>query len=156
MKIKVRTEASTYHIYLVYFQSVASVRYIANPPDLFYSKWNARFCLFIPFHLRSIPLICSSSYVCRFGMDDLGLPYRLFETGYEPTRKKWVNNYFKLHWIKVLNSSLEDEDLAMLDASQFGEVLQMGNHTFSTTHIFIILSTFLNVYSICLRMNVIT
>ncbi|KAL0729676.1 hypothetical protein Bca4012_025769 [Brassica carinata] len=87
-----------------------------NPPDLFYSKWNARFRLFIPFYLRSIPLICSSSYVCRFGMDNLGLPYRLFETGYESTRKKWVNNYFNLRWIQLLNSALEDEDLAMLDA----------------------------------------
>lgn len=124
-------------------------------PDLFYSKWNVWFRLFIPFHLRSNPLIFSSSYECKFSMDDLGLLYRLFETWYEPTGKM-VNTYFNLCWIEMLKSALEDEDLAMLVASQFGQILQMGDHTFSTTRIFIILSTFPNVYSICVRMNVIT
>ncbi|CAN6990615.1 unnamed protein product, partial [Brassica rapa subsp. trilocularis] len=64
-------------------------------------------------------------------MDELDLPSRLFETGFEPTGKKMFNNYFNLCWIEVIKSALEDEDLAMLNASQFGQVLKMGFHTFS-------------------------
>ncbi|KAL0814356.1 hypothetical protein Bca101_070799 [Brassica carinata] len=52
----------------------------------------------------------------EFGMDELELPSRLFETGCEPTGKKRVNNYFNLRWIEVIKSALEDEDLAMLIA----------------------------------------
>ncbi|WZZ74070.1 hypothetical protein YC2023_085440 [Brassica napus] len=56
-------------------------------------------------------------------MEELELPSRLFETGYEPTGKKSVNNYFNLRWIEVIKSALEDEDLTMLSASQFGQLI---------------------------------
>ncbi|WZZ00630.1 hypothetical protein YC2023_072958 [Brassica napus] len=75
-----------------------------------------------------------------FAMDELELPSRLFETGYEPTGKKRVNNYFNLRWIEVINSALEDEDLTMLNASQFGQVLKMGSHTFSVMFLHYLLS----------------
>uniref|UniRef100_A0A0D3ECU7 DUF1985 domain-containing protein n=2 Tax=Brassica oleracea TaxID=3712 RepID=A0A0D3ECU7_BRAOL len=75
-----------------------------------------------------------------FGMDDLGLPSRLFETCCEPIGKKRVNNFFNLRWIEVIKSALEDEDLAMLNASQFGRVLQMGTHTFTVMFLHFILS----------------
>ncbi|CAN6825808.1 unnamed protein product [Brassica oleracea] len=64
-------------------------------------------------------------------MNELDLPSRLFETCFEPAGKKMVNNYFNLSWIEVIKSALENEDLAILNASQFGQVLQMGSHTFS-------------------------
>ncbi|CAF2205689.1 unnamed protein product [Brassica napus] len=70
----------------------------------------------------------------------LELPSRLFETGYEPTGKKRVNNYFNLRWIEVIKSALEDEDLTMLNASQFGQVLKMGSHTFSVMFLHYLLS----------------
>ncbi|KAF8100501.1 hypothetical protein N665_0223s0027 [Sinapis alba] len=73
-------------------------------------------------------------------MDDTGLPCRLFETGFEPTGKKRVNNYFNLRWIEVLKTALEDDDLAMLHASQFGKILQMGDHTFSVMFLHYLLS----------------
>ncbi|KAF8084767.1 hypothetical protein N665_0702s0005 [Sinapis alba] len=60
--------------------------------------------------------------------------------GFEPTGKKKVNNYFNLHWIEVFKSALEDDDLAMLNASQFGKVLQMGDHTFSVMFLHYLLS----------------
>ncbi|CAN7060174.1 unnamed protein product, partial [Brassica rapa subsp. trilocularis] len=64
-------------------------------------------------------------------MDELKLPSRLFETECEPSGKKRVNNYFNLRWIEVIKSALEDKDLTILCASQFGQVLKMGSHTFS-------------------------
>ena len=67
----------------------------------------------------------------RFVMDELELPSRLFETGCKPSGKKRVNNYFNLRWIEVIKSALDDEDLTMLSASQFGQVLKMESHTFS-------------------------
>ena len=73
-------------------------------------------------------------------MEELELPSRLFETGYELTGKKRVNNYFNLRWIEVIKSALEDEDLTMLSASQFGKVLKMGSHTFSVMFIHYLLS----------------
>ncbi|KAF8089251.1 hypothetical protein N665_0512s0017 [Sinapis alba] len=73
-------------------------------------------------------------------MDDTDLPCRLFETGFEPTGKKRVNNYFNLRWIEVLKTALEDDDLAMLHASQFGKILQMGDHTFSVMFLHYLLS----------------
>ncbi|CAG7871540.1 unnamed protein product [Brassica rapa] len=73
-------------------------------------------------------------------MDELELPSRLFETGYEPTGKKRVNNYFNLRWIEVINSALEDEDLTMLNASRFGQVLKMRSHTFFVMFLHYLLS----------------
>ncbi|KAF2534084.1 hypothetical protein F2Q70_00031364 [Brassica cretica] len=67
----------------------------------------------------------------EFGMEELELPSGLFKTDCEPTGKKKVNNYFNLRWIEVIKSALEDEDLTMLSASQFCQVLKMGTHTFS-------------------------
>ncbi|KAG5400552.1 hypothetical protein IGI04_015159 [Brassica rapa subsp. trilocularis] len=51
-----------------------------------------------------------------------------------------VNNYFNLRWIKVIKSALEDENLAMLNASQFGRVLKMGSHTFFVMFVHYLLS----------------
>ena len=64
-------------------------------------------------------------------MDELGLPLRMFEAGSEPSGRKRVNNYFNLRWIDIIKSALEEEDLEMLNESQFRRVLQMGSHTFS-------------------------
>ncbi|CAN7070928.1 unnamed protein product [Brassica oleracea var. botrytis] len=64
-------------------------------------------------------------------MDELGLPLRMFEAGSEPSGRKRVNNYFNLRWIDIIKSALEEEDLEMLNESQFRRVLQMGLHTFS-------------------------
>ncbi|CAN6923098.1 unnamed protein product [Brassica oleracea] len=55
----------------------------------------------------------------------------MFEAGSEPSGRKWVNNYFSLRWIDIIKSALEEEDLEMLNESQFRRVLQMGSHTFS-------------------------
>ena len=63
-------------------------------------------------------------------MDELGLPLRMFEAGSEPSGRKRVNNYFNLRWIDIIKSALEEEDLEMLNQSQFWRVLQMGSHTF--------------------------
>ncbi|KAF3588469.1 hypothetical protein F2Q69_00026957 [Brassica cretica] len=52
-------------------------------------------------------------------MDELGLPSRMFETGFEPIGKKRVNNYFNLRWIELIKSALDDDQLAQLNASQF-------------------------------------
>ncbi|CAN7133042.1 unnamed protein product [Brassica rapa subsp. narinosa] len=73
-------------------------------------------------------------------MDELELPSRLFETGCEPSGKIRVNNYFNLRWIEVIKSALDDEDLTMLSASQFGQVLKMGSHTFSVMFLHYLLS----------------
>ncbi|CAN7093758.1 unnamed protein product [Brassica rapa subsp. narinosa] len=64
-------------------------------------------------------------------MDELGLPLRMFEAGSEPSGRKRVNNYFNLRWIDLIKNALEEEDLEMLNQSQFRRVLQMGSHTFS-------------------------
>lgn len=53
-------------------------------------------------------------------MDDLGFLNRLFETDVESTGKKRINNYSNPRWIGVIKGALEDEDLAMLNSSQFG------------------------------------
>nr|VDC71088.1 unnamed protein product [Brassica rapa] len=55
----------------------------------------------------------------------------MFEAGSEPSGRKRVNNYFNLRWIDIIKSALEEEDLEMLNQSQFRRVLQMGSHTFS-------------------------
>ncbi|CAF2058024.1 BnaC06g13360D [Brassica napus] len=52
-------------------------------------------------------------------MDELGLPSRMFETGFKPMEKKRVNNYFNLRWIELIKSALDDDQLAQLNASQF-------------------------------------
>ncbi|KAF8075384.1 hypothetical protein N665_1098s0001 [Sinapis alba] len=64
-------------------------------------------------------------------MDELGLPSRLFKSGFEPYGRKCVNSYFKLRWLDLIKNALENDHLEMLNASQFGRVLQMGGHTFS-------------------------
>lgn len=64
-------------------------------------------------------------------MDELGLPSRLFETGFEPSGRKCVNNYFNLRWIDIIKQALEDEHLELLNGLQFQRILQMGTHTFS-------------------------
>ncbi|CAF1916996.1 unnamed protein product [Brassica oleracea] len=52
-------------------------------------------------------------------MDELGMPSRMFETGFEPMGKKRVNNYFNLRWIELIKSALDDDQLAQLNASHF-------------------------------------
>ncbi|KAF8102851.1 hypothetical protein N665_0191s0002, partial [Sinapis alba] len=73
-------------------------------------------------------------------MDELGLPPRLFETGFEPFGRKRVNSYFNLRWLDLIKQALEDEHLEMLTTSQFGRVLQMGGHTFSVMFMHYLLS----------------
>ncbi|KAF8088051.1 hypothetical protein N665_0556s0005 [Sinapis alba] len=73
-------------------------------------------------------------------MDELGLPSRLFESGFEPYGRKCVNSYFKLRWLDLIKKALENDHLEMLNASQFGRVLQMGGHTFSVMFLHYILS----------------
>ncbi|CAH8364317.1 unnamed protein product [Eruca vesicaria subsp. sativa] len=73
----------------------------------------------------------NSTWICLSDMDDLGIPSRLFATGFEPRGKRRVNNYFNLRWIEVIKGALEEEDLALLNASQFGQVMRMGSHMFS-------------------------
>ncbi|CAN7056788.1 unnamed protein product [Brassica rapa subsp. trilocularis] len=55
----------------------------------------------------------------------------MFEAGSEPSGRKRVNNYFNLRWIDLIKNALEEDDLEMLNQSQFRRVLQMGSHTFS-------------------------
>ncbi|KAF8103811.1 hypothetical protein N665_0184s0006 [Sinapis alba] len=64
-------------------------------------------------------------------MEELGLPNRLFETGFEPTGWKRVNIYFNLRWIELIKNVLDDDQLELLNESQFGKLLKMGSHTFS-------------------------
>ncbi|KAL0728747.1 hypothetical protein Bca4012_024840 [Brassica carinata] len=73
-------------------------------------------------------------------MEDLGLPSRLFESGYEPYGRKRVNSYFHLRWIDILKPALEDDQLEMLNESQFGRILKMGGHTFSVMFLHYLLS----------------
>ncbi|KAG2296841.1 hypothetical protein Bca52824_043510 [Brassica carinata] len=73
-------------------------------------------------------------------MEELGLPSRMFEMGFEPTGKKRINNYFNLRWIELIKMALDDDHLAMLNASQFRRVLQMGGHTFSVMFVHYFLS----------------
>ncbi|KAJ4872402.1 hypothetical protein Rs2_45926 [Raphanus sativus] len=73
-------------------------------------------------------------------MDELDLPSRLFESGYEPSGGKRVNNYFNLRWIDIIKQALEQEHLDLLTESQFGRILMMGGHTFSVIFLHYLLS----------------
>ncbi|KAF8085179.1 hypothetical protein N665_0677s0009 [Sinapis alba] len=73
-------------------------------------------------------------------MEELGLPSRLFETGFEPTGRKRVNIYFNLRWIELIKNVLDDDQLELLNESQFGKLLKMGSHTFSVMFLHYILS----------------
>ncbi|CAH8390736.1 unnamed protein product [Eruca vesicaria subsp. sativa] len=64
----------------------------------------------------------------------------MFETWFKPTGRKRVNNYFYLWYIEVIKLALEEDDLAMLNASQFSQVMQMGIHTFSVMFLHYILT----------------
>ncbi|XP_033145455.1 uncharacterized protein LOC117133426 [Brassica rapa] len=64
-------------------------------------------------------------------MEEVELPSRLFETGFEPVGRKRVNSYFNLRWIELIKLALDEEDLEMLQGTQFATVLRMGGHTFS-------------------------
>ncbi|KAL0740434.1 hypothetical protein Bca4012_081947 [Brassica carinata] len=64
-------------------------------------------------------------------MEELELPSRLFETGFEPVGRKRVNSYFNLRWIDLIKLALDKDDLEMLQGTQFATVLRMGGHTFS-------------------------
>ena len=69
--------------------------------------------------------------LCRERMEELGLSERLFLTGYEPTGRKRINNYFNLRWIEVVKAALSDSQQEMLAESQFRQLILMGSHTFS-------------------------
>lgn len=64
-------------------------------------------------------------------MEELGLPERLFETGFEPSGRKRINNYFNLRWIEVVKAALSDSQQELLAESQFRLLMLMGSHTFS-------------------------
>lgn len=67
--------------------------------------------------------------MCR--MEELGLPEQLFQTGFEPSGRKRINNYFNLRWIEVIKEALSDAQQEMLAESQFRQIMLMGAHTFS-------------------------
>ncbi|CAA7029239.1 unnamed protein product [Microthlaspi erraticum] len=73
-------------------------------------------------------------------MEDSGLPQRMFQSGNEPTGRKRVNNYFNLEWVDHIKALLEEDQLEQLAASQFGRLMQMGNHVFSVMFLHYILS----------------
>ena len=67
-------------------------------------------------------------------MEELELPSKLIETGFEPVGKKRVNSYFNLWLIELIKLALDEEDLEMLQGTQFATVLRMGGHTFSVMY----------------------
>lgn len=71
------------------------------------------------------------NFIAIVRMEEVGLPERLFQTGYEPTDRKWINNYFNLRWIEVVKAALSDAQQEMLVESQFRQLMLMGVHTFS-------------------------
>lgn len=64
-------------------------------------------------------------------MEEVGLPARLFQTGFEPTGRKRINKYFNLRWIEVIKEALSDAQQDILAESQFRQIMLMGSHTFS-------------------------
>ncbi|RID79522.1 hypothetical protein BRARA_A02255 [Brassica rapa] len=64
-------------------------------------------------------------------MEEVGLPERLFQTGYEPTCWKRINNYFNLRWVEIVKAALSDAQQEMLAESLFRQLMFMGTHTFS-------------------------
>ncbi|CAN6874723.1 unnamed protein product [Brassica oleracea] len=66
--------------------------------------------------------------MCR--MEELGLQEQLYQTGYEPSRRKKINNYFNLRWIEVIKEALSDAQQELLAESQFRQIMLMGGHTF--------------------------
>ncbi|CAA7061277.1 unnamed protein product [Microthlaspi erraticum] len=73
-------------------------------------------------------------------MEELGLPERLFQTGFEPTGRKRVNNYFTLRWVELIKPALDAEYLQMLSESQFKSIMKMGGHIFSVMFVHYLLS----------------
>ena len=82
-------------------------------------------------------------------MEELGLPERLFETRYEPTGRKRINNYFNLRWIEVVKAALSDAQQEMLAESQFRLLMLMGAHTFSVMFVHQIFSRHLVTRKMC-------
>lgn len=73
-------------------------------------------------------------------MDD-ELPKRMFEFGFEPNATMMrINNYFNLRWVDIIRDALEDADIEMLMGSQFGNLMQMGKHTFSVKFVHYLLT----------------
>lgn len=73
-------------------------------------------------------------------MEEMRLPERLFETGFEPTGRKRVHNYFTLRWVELIKPALDAEYIQKLNESQFSTVMKMGEHTFSVMFIHYLLS----------------
>lgn len=73
-------------------------------------------------------------------VEDGVLPPRLFSIGDEPTGSKRINSYLELKWIESIKRALEEEHIKLLEESQFGQLMQMGNHTFSVMFVHYLLS----------------
>ncbi|CAE5959870.1 unnamed protein product [Arabidopsis arenosa] len=73
-------------------------------------------------------------------MEEEPLPKRMFCTGFEPSGRHRVNNYFNLRWIENIKQALSDADNERLCNSQFGSLMLTGNHTFSVMFVHYLLS----------------
>ncbi|CAN7058046.1 unnamed protein product [Brassica rapa subsp. trilocularis] len=72
-------------------------------------------------------------------MKELGLQEQLYQTWYEASGHKRINNYFNLRWIEIIKESLSDVQQEMLAESHFRQIMLIGGggggggggHTFS-------------------------
>ncbi|CAA7017432.1 unnamed protein product [Microthlaspi erraticum] len=67
-------------------------------------------------------------------MEEMGLSEKLFQTGFEPTGRKRINNYFTLRWVEIIKTTLDKEYIKILRESQFKNVMRMGGHIFSVIY----------------------
>ncbi|KAG2331056.1 hypothetical protein Bca52824_002236 [Brassica carinata] len=67
----------------------------------------------------------------RIVIEELELPSRLFETGFEPVGRKRVNSYFNLRWLELIKLVLEIRMIWRCCKECNLLVLRMGGHTFS-------------------------
>ncbi|CAA7044341.1 unnamed protein product [Microthlaspi erraticum] len=73
-------------------------------------------------------------------MEEMGLPERLFESGFEPTGRKRVHSYFTLRWVELIKPAIDPDYIDMLSQSQFKSLMKMGDHTFSVMFVHYLLS----------------
>ncbi|CAN7135711.1 unnamed protein product [Brassica rapa subsp. narinosa] len=59
-------------------------------------------------------------------MKELGSQEQLYQTWYEPSGHKIINNYFNLRWIEIIKESLSDVQQEMLAESHFRQIMLMG------------------------------
>ncbi|CAA7047789.1 unnamed protein product [Microthlaspi erraticum] len=48
-------------------------------------------------------------------MEEMGLPERLFESGFEPTGRKRVHSYFTLRWVELIKPAIDPDYIDMLN-----------------------------------------